>query len=429
MNFVLIIISEENNMIENNPEKLYKERETRFTDAIQLKIPDRVPVMIEFSYFPAKYTGITCEAAHYDYDLWLKANLKTINDYAPDVVQIIPFFPGSFYDMLESRQLKLPGRGIDPNHSHQFLEGEFIKAEDYDDLIDNRTDFMIRTFLPRIFKALEPFSKLPPFDSTTFCYYQLPALAESLASPDIYGALEKLLKAGQEISRWRSKMNAFSEEIEKLGFPLYGTSGEHVPFDHISYQMRGMRGIDLDMYRQPEKLIKVFDWMLPLQIKKATAKARKSGRKRVFFALHRGADNFMSNKQFETFYWPYAKKIVQALVDEGLTPCLFLEGDYTSRLEYFLELPRGKVLGRFDSTDIFKAKEILNRHMCIMGNVPASLLQTGTIQDVEDYCKKLIDIVGKDGGFIMAPRSTPDEAKPENLNAMVDFTVKYGVYR
>ena len=67
--------------------------------------------------------------------------------------------------------------------------------------------------------------------------------------------------------------------------------------------------------------------------------------------------------------------------------------------------------------------------MCIMGNVPVSILQTGTPQDVEAYCKKLIDIVGKDGGLIVAPRSTPDEARPENLKAMVDFTRKYGVYK
>jgi hypothetical protein len=144
-------------------------------------------------------------------------------------------------------------------------------------------------------------------------------------------------------------MNAFGEAIEKIGFPLYGCPGAGVPFDHISYQMRGMKGIYLDLYRQPEKLVEVFDWMLPLQIQKCIANSRASGRKRVNFALHRGADNFMSKKQFEKFYWTYVKKLVQALVDAGITPCLFIEGDYTSRLEYFLELPKGNVLGRFDA--------------------------------------------------------------------------------
>jgi uroporphyrinogen-III decarboxylase len=76
-----------------------------------------------------------------------------------------------------------------------------------------------------------------------------------------------------------------------------------------------------------------------------------------------------------------------------------------------------------------KAKEILGNHMCLQGNVPCSLLQTGTPQDVRDYCQNLIDVVGKGGGFIMAPRSSIDEVKPENLKAMIDFTKEYGVYK
>lgn len=71
---------------------------------------------------------------------------------------------------------------------------------------------------------------------------------------------------------------------------------------------------------------------------------------------------------------------------------------------------------------------MLNNHMCIMGNVPSSLLQTGSTQDVRDYCKKLIDVVGKGGGFIMSPKSAIDEVKPENLKMMFDFTREYGVY-
>jgi uroporphyrinogen-III decarboxylase len=122
------------------------------------------------------------------------------------------------------------------------------------------------------------------------------------------------------------------------------------------------------------------------------------------------------------------KKLILAFVDAGLTPCVFFEGDYTPRLECLLELPKGRVLAQLDTTDIFKAKEVLNNHLCIRGNVPSSLLQVGTVQQVKDYCRKLIDKVGKGGGFIMSPRSSIDEVKPENLMAMVEFTKEYGVY-
>lgn len=137
----------------------------------------------------------------------------------------------------------------------------------------------------------------------------------------------------------------------------------------------------------------------------------------------------MSLKQFETFYWPTLKGLILGLIEAGLTPCPFFEGDYTSRLEYLLELPRGKVLGHFDNSDMHKVKEVLGKKMCIMGNAPSSLLQTGTQQDVKDYCQKLIDVVGTGGGFILSPRSSIDEAKPENIKAMLDFTKEYGIYK
>jgi uroporphyrinogen-III decarboxylase len=107
----------------------------------------------------------------------------------------------------------------------------------------------------------------------------------------------------------------------------------------------------------------------------------------------------------------------------------FLEGDYTSRLKYFLELPKGKIIGHFDTTDIFKAKEILGGHICIQGNIPASLLQSGNPELVKQHTKKLIDIVGKDGGYIMSCRSSMDEADPALVKVWIDYTKEYGVYK
>ncbi len=110
-------------------------------------------------------------------------------------------------------------------------------------------------------------------------------------------------------------------------------------------------------------------------------------------------------------------------------PHVFWEGDCTSRLETIGDIPRGKALYAFEKTDIFRAKEVLRDRVCIRGNVPASLLCTGSPQEVRDYCKKLIDVVGKGGGFIMDSASSLDEEKPENVKAMIEFTKEYGVYR
>ena len=137
----------------------------------------------------------------------------------------------------------------------------------------------------------------------------------------------------------------------------------------------------------------------------------------------------MSLKQFETFYWPGLKKLLLTFIDEGLTPCPFLEGDYTSRLEYFSDLPRGKMLLFLDATDIFKAKDILGQTACFAGNVPLSLLQTGTPEQIKEYTKKLIDVVGKGGGLIMSSRGALDDANPKLVKTWAVFTREYGVYR
>ena len=52
----------------------------------------------------------------------------------------------------------------------------------------------------------------------------------------------------------------------------------------------------------------------------------------------------------------------------------------------------------------------------------------GDTEAVIKYCKWLIDVVGEGGGYIMGTGSVVDQAKPENLKAMVDFTRDYGKY-
>jgi uroporphyrinogen-III decarboxylase len=118
-----------------------------------------------------------------------------------------------------------------------------------------------------------------------------------------------------------------------------------------------------------------------------------------------------------------------ALIDKGIIPVVYCEADVESRLKYFSDVPPGKVIYHVSTTDMVKAKEALGGIAAIAGNVPNVMLLSGTPDDVRAYCKKLIDTVGKDGGFIMDAAVMLDEAKPENLKAMIDFTKEYGVYR
>ncbi len=411
--------------MEKRSAQLYREREKRVNDAIQLKIPDRVPIVIAFSYFPAKYAGITCEDAFYSSEKWKMAMIKTIVDFEPDMCFMTRPLSGAALEAFDFKQIVWPGHGVSPDHTHQYVEGEYMKADEYDAFLEDPSDFIVRTFLPRISGNLESLTMLPPLSRLLFGETTLTA---TIGIPELTRAFESLLKARQEVLKWNPEMDSLDAEMVQLGFPPFSQSVTFTPFDVISDRLRGMRGSMLDMYRQPDKLIKACEKLLPLTIQMPIVSAKKRGNPRVFIPLHRGAEGFMSPEQFATFYWPTLKRLIIALVDEGLTPCPFFEGDYTSRLKYLLELPKGKILGHFDTSDILKTKEVVGSHICIRGNVPSSLLQTGTPQEVKDYCKKLIDNVGKGGGFIMSPRSSIDEANPENIKAMFDFTKEYGIY-
>ncbi len=404
------------------PRQLYDERVKRVEDAVHLRIPDRVPVTMSLGYFPAKYTGITCQDAFYNPVKWKEACIKTVVDFAPDAYMGMGSDSGEAMEALDYKQMVWPGHGTSPNHTHQFVEGEYMKADEYDAFLEDPTGFILNKYLPRVCGNLESLQRLPNLSILMFSPTML------LGMPGFDDAIEALLKARQALFRRNAAVGPLGTELEKLGFPGFAGGVTFAPFDVVSDRLRGMRGSMMDMFRQPEKRNQASEKMLPIMIGLATAMARMRGGSRVFIPLHRGADGFMSVKQYKEFYWPTFKGLLMGLIDAGLTPCPFFEGRYDSRLEFLLEIPRGKMMGYFDASDIFRVKEILGDHMCIMGNVPVSRLQTGTTDDVKAYCKTLIDVVGKDGGLIVAPRSSIDEVKPENLKAMIDFTKEYGRY-
>ena len=213
------------------------------------------------------------------------------------------------------------------------------------------------------------------------------------------------------------------------GFPSMLGGVAYAPFDYIGDFLRGTRGIMIDMYRTPDKLLEAMEKLIPFILYGAITPARISGGRFIFMPLHKGMDGFMSIDQFKTFFWPSLRKVILRLIEEDLIPMVLWEGDCTSRLEIIRDIPRGKAIYWFERTDIFKAKEILGDSVCIRGNVPATMLCVGYPDDVRDYSKKLIDEVGEDGGFILdGGIGVPDEAKVENVRAMADTTREYGIY-
>ncbi len=420
------------NFISSEAEKAYKERVTRIKDAIQLrKKPDRIPVFPIIGFFPAYYAGMTPYDVMYDYEKLVEAYKKYVVDFEPDAhVGIVGISPGRFFEILDYKLYAWPGHGVSPQHSYQCIEGEYMKADEYDALIQDPSNFFLTTYFPRIFGALEPFKKLSPFTNVLEMYGGFSAATfVPFGLPEVQAALKALMEAGSEALKWIGYVVKWEMEVKALGFPNFFGGGTKAPFDTIGDTLRGTRGIMLDMYRQPEKLLQALEAVTPLMVKMGATGAKANGNPIVFIPLHKGADGFISNKQFETFYWPTLKKVILGLINEGCVPFPWAEGAYGSRLEIIKDLPKGKTLWGFDQTDMAKAKEILGDVACIGGNVPSSLLSLGTPQEVRKYVKKLIEVAGEGGGFILMNGAVIEEAKPENVKAMIEAAKEYGVYK
>jgi hypothetical protein len=311
------------------------------------------------------------------------------------------------------------------------IEIEPMKQDEYDAFLQDQSDYLWRTYLPRTWQTAAPLARLAPLRSVVGGMGLLTYLAQ-LARPEMSAALDTFRRAAEEQAAWQTAAGNFADEMTALGFPAYNAPGimAGAPFDTVSDNLRGMGGAMLDMYRCPDKLLELCE-MLARQrieaIRQTPAPAGPNANRRVFIALHRGSDGFMSLPQFEKFYWPTLKAVMVALINVGWIPCPFFEGIWDQRLEYIRDLPRGKILCHFAQTDPFRAKDVLGGHMCFMSDVPGSLLQTASVSEVEDYCRRLIDICGKGGGFIMTSTCV-DEARPENMRAMIEVTRRYGRY-
>ena len=410
--------------------ELYQQREKRVLDAIALRVPDRVPLLVFFAFFPARYCGLTIQELMYDPEKLFAAQWKTMIDFAPDMDNN-PFglrLLGPILETLDFKPLKWPGHGVTANRTYQYIEGEYMKAEEYDHFLLDPTDFMIRRFWPRIMGGLSGFQQLPPLHNIISYYLGISMGFRGFAQPEVKAALETLVKAGEKSQEIADYAMRFGKEAREAGFPMQFGAVSQAPFDTLSDFFRGMKGTMLDLYRRPEKVVQACEKLLPFMIEMAVNGTRATGNPRVFIPIHWGLDNFMSKEQFDRFFWPTLRGLMHTLIKEGLNPCPLWEGKCTTRLETIKDIPAGKACYAFEATDMVKAKEILGETVCIRGNVPLSIMATGTPDQVRAYCKKLIDSVAKGGGYIMDTSTGLDDAKIENVRALFDFTREYGVY-
>jgi hypothetical protein len=409
-------------------ERNYRARVQRIIDAINLKEPDRVPVNLPAGFFPAFYSGGNLEKSMYSYSEMTRSWKKYIRDFDGDTSTSPGLvLPARVLEMIGHNFHKWPGHGLPSDGAiYQFIEGEYMKPEDYTQLINDPSDFWMRTFLPKVAKIFEPFRSLPPLTAMM----GLPmGYVGAFADPELQKSYKTLFAAGKEVAKWSRAVKKINDFALSQGFPSFSGSMGGAPFDMIADMHRGTAGSIMDMYRRPEVLIEALERITPIAIKSTLDGGRNALCPLVQMPLHKGDDSFMSDKQFEKFYWPTYKRVLDAMIDDGLVPVPFAEGSYMRRLEVIQEMRKGSMIWWFERMDMARAKRVLGGKACIAGNIPVSVMLTGTPADVRETCRKLIETCAPGGGYILTGAASMNKGSAANLHAVMEAAREYGTYK
>ena len=365
----------------------------RIEAAIKLEPVDRIPCApLMDIFFPAKYKGFSIADAIRDWKKGFYAIVDVFEEVGGWDGMILPGYsmPATPH-VYSSGGIALgknlfPGTDLGKNDSPQFYETEIITREDYEDIINLGWKGFRTKHQQRYNSADE--------------------------EQTLKWAQKQMERYKTELSFWREKgIRTLCGAITSSPLMILSTS-------------RTLLGVTKDIYEIPDKLEATMDAMVDDLISDAIEATQLSGQPGVMLIMERGGGFYYPLNIYERFEYPYMKRMVEAFAAEGILTVMHLDQNYTLNLPYFKDLPAKMVIAELDSmTDIFKAKEILAGHMCIAGDVPAALSSLGTPEEMEAYCSKLIDIIGKDSGFILSTGCTcPIDCKMENFKAMVNTT-------
>jgi len=409
-------------------EAAYAQRMKRVLDCVALRTPDRMPTSLISGFWYARYAGVTCRELMYNYERSNEISEQVILEFEPDIAVAAARIAswGPLLDALDFRQLEWAGHGVGEDTPYQYLDREYMRADEYDDFLLDPTAFFFERYLPRVagaFDGLQPLAAL-----SGLSYMGIAAGSFMFNLPTVTGALERLRKAGEESMRSLMSIDAITQRLATLGFPPAIEGAAQAPYDVLADYMRGAKNMMMDVYRRPEQVLAALDKLGALILKRTLAMRRPGQSPIVTIPIHWAPDNFMSPKQFEKFYWPSFRKLMMGLIDEGMIPMPLWESTCTKRLETIADMPPGKCIYWFESTDMVKAFEVLGDTVALHGNLGASLMSTGSPDNVDAAVRHLAENVFHKGGKLILSTATPmpEETPIANVRAMFDAARKYG---
>lgn len=401
----------------------------RVMDCVNLKTPDRLPVGLQVHFWLAKYGGFSFREQMYDYEKVKETSERLCREFEPDLfgTPILMTTVGPMLEAIGFRQLEWPGHGVGDNQPYQYLDREYMTADEYDDFLFDPTGFYLGKYLPRVADAFGGLEGLVSLTGKS--YFAIGWGAMAFTNPAMRRSFDQLEQAGRVVQNNIANEIDHVRRITALGTPTGFGSIAVSPYDTLADYYRGATGMMKDLFRRGDKVLEALDKMTTLTVRQTLAQAKMTANPLVFIPVHWAGDAFMSQKQFETFWWPSFKKMVLAFIDAGLVPMPMWESDCTKRLETLRELPAGKCLHWFERTDLVRAYEVLGDVAAIRGGLLPSLLNMGKPEEVDAEVRRLAENIFHKGGKLILDGGfgIPDEAPLENVRAMFAAARKYGV--
>jgi hypothetical protein len=385
-----------------------------------------MPVALYATFWLARYGGITARELMYDYEKTNAIAERAMLEFEPDVGTVLPGIAmGPVLERMGYKQIQWPGHGVGENQCYQYLDREYMTADEYDEFIFDPTGFYLHKYLPRVAEAFEGFDELPVFPG--ICYLGMTTAIRPFARQRVRKSFERIVLAAEEGDRFARHVGEFIRRMYSHGYPMINLSSLFSPYDFIADYFRGAKGMMKDMFRHRDKLLEMLDKTAVFLTRKAIDMARGTGNPIVFIPIHWAPDAFMSPKQFETFWWPPFRKMMLGMIEAGLVPMPLWESDCTKRLATIRDIPPGKCIYWFERTDLVKAFEVLGDVVALRGNLSPSMMTTGTPQEVDAAVKHLVANVWNKGGSLILDTAfgIPDETPVANVRAMFGAARKY----
>jgi hypothetical protein len=405
----------------------YDKRWQRVLDCVALRQPDRMPVAMYTTFWLAKYAGISHRQLMYDYAATRAIAERAIVEFDPEVYNpiVLQIASGPSLEAIGFKQLQWPGNGVGDDQPFQYLDREYMKADEYDDFLFDPTGFYLQKYLPRVGSAFEGLEELPIFPGLH--YFRLVGAMRAFAKPRVREALTRLMDAGEEVERHVQHHLQFTARMAELGYPTTNGGTSIAPYDFLADYFRGARGMMTDLFRNKDKLLQLLDKAAVFILKQTIATTKPTGNPIVFIPVHWAPDAFMSDAQFRTYWWPSFRKLLVGLIDAGLIPMPLWEADCSKRLETIADVPAGKCIYWFERTDMRRAFDVLGGVTALRGNLSPSMMTTGTPDDVDAAVKHLVDHVWAKGGPLILDCAfgIPDETPVANVRAMFDAARRY----